>query len=340
MSENKQLTDQDLWLAAEYALGVLERRQMAAVEARLEHEPEFRKVVEGWNNQLSPLLDEVNDITPAASVWKQIEIRLQPEKVAEDARSSGAGIWKLISLLTSTAAAACIGLVLYLTDGDITGSDIIDTRKQLAQAEQQVNETNAELEVARNEVKTLVGHLKASEDGLLAEQNKVVEYNQQIADLRQQLSTGQSALESVELELESTQQALDVANAEVARIGQQTNDIRPLVASLTQSGDPPAFVAQFNPLKKALLIRTANTDDDEKVPEVWLIPAQGDRKGDVLSLGVMNEAAPDELPISDDFIPLIGEGGTLAITMEPPGGAPDGVATGPVIAIGKLQAFE
>jgi len=70
-----------------------------------------------------------------------------------------------------------------------------------------------------------------------------------------------------------------------------------------------------------------------------LIPAEGDRKGEVLSLGVMDEKAPDEVKITDDFIQLIGEGGTLAITMEPAGGSPTGVATGPVIALGKLQSF-
>ncbi|MEL7428604.1 MAG: anti-sigma factor, partial [Pseudomonadota bacterium] len=69
-------------------------------------------------------------------------------------------------------------------------------------------------------------------------------------------------------------------------------------------------------------IRTSVADADEKVPEIWLIPDQGDRKGEVLSLGVMDENAPDVVQITEEFLPLIGEGGTLAITMEPPGGAP------------------
>ena len=92
-------------------------------------------------------------------------------------------------------------------------------------------------------------------------------------------------------------------------------------------------------MREALLIRSAVPDSDEKVPELWLIPNEGEQKGNALSMGVLDENAPNVLSVDAKLLPLIRDGGTLAITMEPEGGAPEGVATGPVIALGTLQSF-
>ncbi|MEM9331150.1 MAG: anti-sigma factor [Pseudomonadota bacterium] len=353
MNENSKLSEKDSWLAAEFALGVLEREQMADADARADRDPAFRAAVEGWNGQLSPILEDVEDVKPPADVWKQIENRIAPSPIEPEVTSDGVGFWKLISAFTSTVAVACFGLMMYVTGGDFTGSEVAKVKQEFAQAQDQIDAKTGELQAAQTQAEQLASQLEASQNTLIAQQNETSAAEEQVAtleqeltsantlvaDLQEQLSSGRLALQTVQQELEATQEALDNANTRFAQIDQQVREARPLVASLTQSGDAPAFVAQYDPIRRALLIRTEINDTDEKVPEVWLIPAQGERKGDVLSLGVMNEAAPDQLPISDDFVSLIGEGGTLAITMEPPGGAPNGVATGPVIALGQLQAF-
>ena len=305
MTMNENMTDQERWLAAEYALGVLGTADMARAEKRMQEDRAFREAVEGWNNQLSPLLDEVDDVRPPRMVWSGIEDKIAPAAVATSSASgSSEGFWKLMTAFMSTAAVACFGLLMFTTGGDFTGQKLKAVETELAAVQ-------TELESARD-----AG--SASEVALQS--------------VREELDT-------LTGELNSTRDALSVSNDQLAAVQQQIADAQPLVASLTQSGDAPAFVAQYDPLKKALLIRTTVQDTDEKVPEIWLIPDQGDRKGEVLSLGVMSENEPETVQITDDFLPLIGEGGTLAITMEPPGGAPDGVATGPVIALGKLQAL-
>ncbi|MGI9351789.1 MAG: anti-sigma factor domain-containing protein [Rhizobiaceae bacterium] len=339
MSQENNLSDQDRWLAAEYALGVLGRSQMLSAHERFERDAVFRKAVEGWNTQLSPLLEEVDEVRPPSTVWREIENKILPPQVEIPQAADGIGFWKLISAFTSTVAVACVGLLMYTTGGDFAGTELSGARQELAAARKEANSTATKLETMQTEVASLTKQLQTSKNQVLAEQDKAAEANEELAGLRDQLSSGQLRIETVQQELETAQKALDAANQQVARVNRSIQEARPLVASLTQNGDAPAFVAQYDPLKKALLIRTEVSDSDEKVPEVWLIPAQGEREGEVLSLGVMDEAAPDVLAISDDFIPLVGEGGTLAITMEPPGGAPNGVATGPVIALGKLQAF-
>lgn len=316
---NKTTLDKDKsWLAAEYALGVSEGRARLEAEALVERDASFRKSVDAWQNHLSPMLEEVDDIEPPAKVWNQIEKSIAPIEVNRASETAVGGIWKLITAFTSTAAVACLGGLLYISGGDFTSGTVSGLKQQLDIAETNTANLNAAFEEARERSAALENELAEATAGLEIAKAELAETSGSLEQAQLQVANAQAEVESLRQEFEST---------------------RPLVASLTQSGDAPAFVAQYDPLKKALLIRTAVEDSDEKVPEIWLIPAQGARKGEVLSLGVMNESAPDEVNISEEFVQLIGEGGTLAITMEPPGGSPTGVATGPVIALGKLQSF-
>ncbi|MDB6180859.1 anti-sigma factor [Paracoccus fistulariae] len=66
--------------------------------------------------------------------------------------------------------------------------------------------------------------------------------------------------------------------------------------------------------------------------ELWLI--QGDR--DPISLGVMPHQGNAAMPIPEELRLLIADA-TLAITDEPAGGSPQGVATGPVVAAAPLR---
>lgn len=66
--------------------------------------------------------------------------------------------------------------------------------------------------------------------------------------------------------------------------------------------------------------------------ELWLI--QGERAP--ISLGVMPHEGQAAMPIPEDLRRLVANA-TLAITDEPAGGAPGGVATGPVIAQAEMR---
>ena len=315
---NETLDKEKSWLAAEYALGVSDGNARVEAEKLVERDAVFRRSVDAWQNQLSPLLDEVNEVEPPKNIWANIENSISPVTVDQTESSSGGSIWKLITAFTSTVSVACIGGLLYISGGDFSSGSVSELKQRLTASEQNIANANASFAEVRERSKELEA---------------------QLADATAKLENANTQLAQANGSVEAANAQVAEARAEVASLRQQFETTRPLVASLTQSGDAPAFVAQYDPLKKSLLIRTAVEDSDEKVPEIWLIPAQGDKKGEVLSLGVMNENAPDEVKITDEFISLIGEGGTLAITMEPPGGSPTGVATGPVIALGKLQSF-
>ena len=72
---------------------------------------------------------------------------------------------------------------------------------------------------------------------------------------------------------------------------------------------------------------------DERVPELWLVVGEDAP----LSLGLLSPSGRSELVIPPALADRTAEDATLVITLEPPGGAPGGVATGPAVAVGKLR---
>jgi len=64
------------WLAAEYALGLLEGDLLAEARRRLSDDPDFRREVGEWTGRLAPLLDEVAPAAPPEDLWRRIAPRL------------------------------------------------------------------------------------------------------------------------------------------------------------------------------------------------------------------------------------------------------------------------
>ena len=110
------------------------------------------------------------------------------------------------------------------------------------------------------------------------------------------------------------------AAAEVALINDPASNKPALVATLDHATD------------KLILTPLAMEMPAGREPELWIIP-EGQK---AISLGMIPKNAPIQIALPAG---LRGGGtytATLAITDEPPGGAPTGVATGSVRAIGKF----
>lgn len=76
----------------------------------------------------------------------------------------------------------------------------------------------------------------------------------------------------------------------------------------------------------------APQDPQGRVAELWLIP-----KGEPpRSLGLISTEWADSVKVPAEAVAKLAAGATLAITLEPKGGAPNGVPTGPVIARGSI----
>ncbi len=78
MNSDRNLSDEDRWLAAEYALGVLEQSAMDEAAMRFESDRSFRYAVEGWQNQFAPMLEGIEDKEPPAAVWTLVQREIYP----------------------------------------------------------------------------------------------------------------------------------------------------------------------------------------------------------------------------------------------------------------------
>ncbi|WP_309660942.1 anti-sigma factor domain-containing protein [Sphingomonas sp.] len=108
----------------------------------------------------------------------------------------------------------------------------------------------------------------------------------------------------------------------------------PLAAMLGDDQRDLKLMASYDPASRRLMVAAASDmqADPGHAHELWMIPADGKPR----SLGTMpGPRMRAQLPMlmAKEFR----EGVTLALSVEPMGGSPTGLPTGPVIASGKLE---
>lgn len=107
---------------------------------------------------------------------------------------------------------------------------------------------------------------------------------------------------------------------------------KPLIAALSNENRTTSLTASYDETSGRLIILPVSLDTGKLYPELWIIPADGKAR----SLGMVDKSSPTAVIIPNDMREFLVSGGTLAITPERAGGAPDGKATGPIIASGKI----
>ncbi len=111
----QELNDNDKWLAAEFALGALDRENMQIAEQRFENDPLFRAAVDEWQNQLTPMLDEVPSVAPDPKVWDAIAASTGVASGPKKSASWGSrAFWRGLAVFSSAVALASLAALLYL----------------------------------------------------------------------------------------------------------------------------------------------------------------------------------------------------------------------------------
>lgn len=107
---------------------------------------------------------------------------------------------------------------------------------------------------------------------------------------------------------------------------------KPLVAELTGMDSPISLLAHYDfDTGRLSVTPAALKEDGPKALEIWLI----EDENAPTSLGLLPENG--DIAIPEAMRKSFAEGRTIAITIEPSGGAPEGKPTGPVIALGKTR---
>lgn len=106
------------------------------------------------------------------------------------------------------------------------------------------------------------------------------------------------------------------------------------VTTLARDDGSPGWLASVDRKDGTVLMVPvpAAADAAGRVPELWLIPPGESPK----SLGVVSIDRSHTVKVPDALRDALAKGALLAITLEPSGGAPQGVPTGPIVAKGDI----
>ena len=112
---------------------------------------------------------------------------------------------------------------------------------------------------------------------------------------------------------------------------QMTPSQPPLLAQLSAPGSPVSLLASFDASNgRVKLIPVASGGQEEKSLQLWYVPGSGNPR----PLGVFSPDGNGELIVPDDLRQTISVGATLAVSLEPFGGSPTDLPTGPIVASG------
>lgn len=108
------------------------------------------------------------------------------------------------------------------------------------------------------------------------------------------------------------------------------------VTTLSFDDGTPAYLATLDTASGAILLVPVPSapDAEGRVPELWLIPAGEAPR----SLGVVTTDKAHTIAVPAELRRAMTAGSTLAISLEPAGGAPQGVPTGPIVAKGNIAS--
>jgi anti-sigma-K factor RskA len=109
----------------------------------------------------------------------------------------------------------------------------------------------------------------------------------------------------------------------------------PLIAALGSETGNASLTASYDASTGQMIVTPVSLETGKLYPELWIIPADGTAR----SLGMVASKSATSIIVPAEMRQFLEVGGTLAITPEPEDGAPDGKATGPVIASGKIATI-
>ncbi|HEV8693389.1 MAG TPA: anti-sigma factor [Lysobacter sp.] len=109
------------------------------------------------------------------------------------------------------------------------------------------------------------------------------------------------------------------------------------VTTLARDDGTPGWLASIDAASGTVRMVPvpAPADAQGRVPELWLIPPGEAPR----SLGLISIDKTQLVVVPKALLRVLAKGSTLAISLEPPGGAPQGVPTGPIIAKGGIEVI-
>jgi anti-sigma-K factor RskA len=285
-------------LAAEYAIGTLDAEERAQVEAMMSVDKDFTSMVEAWELKLGALNQMVGSVEPRPIVWENI-------KAAIGHLGTQAAL-----VLPESAPPSAPGIV----QSEMVQPQVV--QPQVVQPSILADSSNViELSSRVRRWRTIATAMGAIAAALIA----MVTIGIYQPDLLPDGLRPRPRTQLVEVKAPATQPA--AASAQY-------------VAVLQRQGGAPAFILTVDGGTRNFTIRKVDaTPEAGKSFELWLI---SDKLPKPRSLGVIGDGDFTARPVLASYDTDTINTATYAVTVEQPGGSPDGNPHSAPVFTGKL----
>lgn len=352
-------------LAAEYALGTLSADERALVETMMIVDHGFMEVVEAWDRKLSPLHQMVAPVEPPSHLWDKISAELglrgpQPAVVEEPKPV------EIKSVEVKPAEPAPVAFeepkpIEPTEPDDAMLARLLEPRTPVVADQPEPTsvssvpthvETAGAAGTAENETQVPAEQPVAAAQEIIPE--PVIEAPSNVVPMAGRkngpqtfgwLMTAVAASLAAVIALQAYRPELlpeklrvkpqiQVVEVKVPTPGPAAALPAQFVAVLQQNASAPAFILTVDTATKNFTVRKVGaTAEPGKSYELWLV---SDKLPRPRSLGVIGGSDFTIRPALSAYDADTINKATFAVTVEPEGGSPTGVATGPIVYTGKL----
>jgi anti-sigma-K factor RskA len=347
-------------LAAEYVLGTLSADERDQAEALLLIDPGFAEIVRGWERRLGELNVMVEAVEPPPEIWERIKTDIDgaERRIAAEAEEHKEPATEE-SVLPTIDEPAPQTVPEPTAETEVTPETVVEPSPQtepdlLASPAETVEETPPEdaddgaavaalassllpPEPKAEAAKEVPPPVSAAPATLKIERGADVIYLARRVQRWRSLTVAMSAIAALlAVYVAVTQLAPGLLPA--GRLAQTAAVAPPpasrLVAVLQQEPTAPAFLLTVDPQDRTMTVRrlTSNADPGRSY-ELWLISSKDSKPQ---SLGLVGASEFTTRPLPASFDPVQMRSASYAVSLEPAGGSPSGVPTGPVLFTGKM----
>ena len=333
-------------LAAEYVLGTLSADEREHAEALLTLDPGFAASVRMWERRLGELNVMVEAVEPPPELWDKIKAELGTVAPSSETLPAAPAL-AMPEPPVDTPPATPPAESPPLNMADEPGTDSIPIPPPVGQLPDTLSDS-----IAASLAKTLAEPAEERTDRAMAppvippEVEPKLERSANVVQLARRVSRWRRM--TVVMGAIAALLALYIGLAQVAPglvpLGPRSQVVAQapapaqlgarLVAVLQQEPTAPAFLLTVDPQSRTLIVRRVSaTPEAGRSYELWLISSQFPAPR---SLGVVGNDEFTQRPIPGNFDVGTLRAASYAVSLEPSGGSPSGVPTGPVLFTGKI----
>ena len=346
-------------LAAEYVLGTLSADEREHAEALLTLDPGFAASVRMWERRLGELNVMVEAVEPPPELWDKIKSELGVVETSSEAPPA-APVLATIETAVETPPETPPEESPPLIMADEPGTDSISIppppigelpvavsdsiaallAKSLAEpAEERTERVTAPLVIPPEVESKFEPKVEQKLEHKLERSSNVVQLARGVSRWRRMtvVMGAIAALLALYIGLAQFAPGLVPLGPRTQVVAQSTAPAQlgaRLVAVLQQDPTAPAFLLTVDPQSRTLVVRRVSaTPEAGRSYELWLISSQFPAPK---SLGVVGNDEFTQRPIPGNFDVATLRAASYAVSLEPSGGSPSGVPTGPVLFTGKV----